>query len=249
MKEVILSKRSQTFIEDLRVYLFSSGKKEEEIEEIVTELEDHLIEAEKRGKSTEDIIGKSPKTYMQQLSNEMKIDYKTWMKYFVIIIAGVFSISIIGDILNGPISYSLLEIGGSLVISLLFIMLTFWVFKLVSSRSLTYGIQGLLFFLLAIVPLGLFIGLEFATRSITTPVVEFGLIGTWIAGGLTVVFLISISIWAKTLVLPVIAAFLVLPEYLLGFTSMNEETMLIWSTIITYAGIGAYVLFTAKKSK
>lgn len=249
MKEVILSKRSQTFIEDLRVYLFSSGKKEEEIEEIVIELEDHLIEAEKRGKSTEDIIGKSPKTYMQQLSNEMKIDYKTWMKYFVIIIAGVFSISIIGDILNGPISYSLLEIGGSLVISLLFIMLTFWVFKLVSSRSLTYGIQGLLFFLLAIVPLGLFIGLKFATRSITTPVVEFGLIGTWIAGGLTVVFLISISIWAKTLVLPVIAAFLVLPEYLLGFTNMNEETMLIWSTIITYAGIGAYVLFTAKKSK
>lgn len=249
MKEVILSKRSQTFIEDLRVYLFSSGKKEEEIEEIVTELEDHLIEAEKRGKSTEEIIGNSPKTYMQQLSNEMKVDYKTWMKYFVIIIAGVFSISIIGDILNGPISYSLLEIGGSLVISLLFIMLTFWVFKLVSSRSLTYGIQGLLFFLLAIFPLGLFIGLEFATRSITTPVVEFGIIGTWIAGGLTVIFLISICIWAKTLVLPVIAAFLVLPEYLLGFTNMNEETMLIWSTIITYAGIGAYVLFTAKRSK
>ncbi|WP_042221111.1 HAAS domain-containing protein [Oceanobacillus manasiensis] len=249
MKEFELSKRSQTFIEDLRVYLFSSGKKEEEIDEIVTELESHLMEAEKRGKSTEDIIGKSPKKYMEQLSNEMKIDYKTWLKYYVIIIAGVFAITIIGDILNGPISYSLLEIGGSLVISLLFIMLTFWVFRLVSSRTLTYGVQGLLFFLLAIVPLGLFFGIEFADRSITTPVIEFGTIGTWVAGGITMIFLIGVSIWAKTFILPIVAAFLTLPEYLLGFINMEEEAMLIWSTIITYAGIGAYLLFSLKRTK
>ncbi|AVR00827.1 hypothetical protein OBCHQ24_18085 [Oceanobacillus iheyensis] len=248
MKEVILSKRSQTFIEDLRVYLFSSGKKEEEIDEIVTELEDHLIEAEKRGKSTEEIIGNSTKTYMQQLSNEMKIDYKTWIKYFAIIIAGIFSITILTDILDGPLAYSLLKIGGSFTISIIFIVLTFSVFKLVSSRSLSYGVQGLLFFLLASVPMGLFIGLEFADRSIATPIVEFGITGTWIAGGLIVIFLIGVSIWAKTLVLPVITVFLVLPEYLLGFTNMTEEAILIWSTIITFSGIGAYLLYTAKRN-
>ncbi|WP_404456315.1 HAAS domain-containing protein [Oceanobacillus kapialis] len=249
MNQFELSKRSQSFIEDLRVYLFSSGKKEEEIDEIVTELEDHLIEAEKRGKSTEDIVGKTPKTYMQQLSNEMKLDYKTWIKYFAIIVTGAFSITIIDDILNGPLTFSLLEIGGYLAISIVFIFLTFGIFKFVSSRTLSYATQGLLFFLLAIVPLGLFVGLEFATRAITSPVIAFGHTGTWIVGILTIIFLVGVSIWSKTLILPVVVVFLTLPEYLLGFTNMNEEAILIWGTIITFSGIGAYLLLSLKHIK
>lgn len=43
-----LSKKSQNFIENLRVYLFSSGKQSDEIEQIVNELEIHLAEAEKK---------------------------------------------------------------------------------------------------------------------------------------------------------------------------------------------------------
>lgn len=43
-----LSPESRKFIEDLRLYLFSTGKSDQEIEDIVAELEDHLWEAEKR---------------------------------------------------------------------------------------------------------------------------------------------------------------------------------------------------------
>ena len=36
-----LSAKSTRFVEDLRVYLFSSGKKDVEIEDIIHELKDH----------------------------------------------------------------------------------------------------------------------------------------------------------------------------------------------------------------
>ncbi len=71
-----LSMKSTKFLEDLKIYLFSSGKKNEEIDDIIRDLADHLYEAESNGKSIEQIIGSSPKEYMQSLSAEMKTDYK-----------------------------------------------------------------------------------------------------------------------------------------------------------------------------
>lgn len=81
-----LSKRSQDFLENLHLYLFSSGKNSDDIDDIVRELETHLFEAKKNGKSIEKIIGKSPKEYMKMVSNEMIIDYRTWFKYIWIIV-------------------------------------------------------------------------------------------------------------------------------------------------------------------
>src|SRR5699024_9109279 len=93
-----LSYKSRKFLEDLRVYLFSSGKDSNEIEQIVEELEIHLIEAEKNGKSIEKIVGHTPKEYMEQLSNEMPVDYKSWFKYVLIIISGAFSFTLANDL-------------------------------------------------------------------------------------------------------------------------------------------------------
>lgn len=115
--EVKLSEQSKTFIENLRVYLFSSGKNSDEIEEITEELENHFSEVEKRGKPIEKIIGKSPKEYMEMISNEMVIDYRTWFKYILLIIIGVFSITIIREVLEGALSYSILKIIGHIAIT------------------------------------------------------------------------------------------------------------------------------------
>lgn len=72
MTTINLSQESNRFIEDLRVYLYSSGKKESEIHEIIEELEVHLFEAEANGKSIKQVVGNSPKLYMQSISKEMK---------------------------------------------------------------------------------------------------------------------------------------------------------------------------------
>ena len=67
MVQIELSTQSRDFLDNLRTYLFASGKNEHEISEIVEELEIHLNEAESNGKSIEDIVGNSPQEYMKSL--------------------------------------------------------------------------------------------------------------------------------------------------------------------------------------
>ena len=88
MVQMELSDKSRKFVDDLRLYLFSSGKNDQEIREIAEELEDHLHEAERNGKSIEQIVGASPKEYMVSISSEMNIDYRALAKYIPLIFIG-----------------------------------------------------------------------------------------------------------------------------------------------------------------
>jgi len=243
-----LSEKSKTFLGDLRVYLFSSGKNSEDIDDVVEQLEVHLVEAEKNGKSIDKIIGDSPKDYMNQLSSEMTVDIKSSLKNISIIILGAFSFFIIGDAINGNLAYSLLELFGYLVIALIFIVTVFVAFKYISGRGLSNLQQMMVLFPVTMLLMGMFIGLIYLNRSIETPVIQFGTTGTIIVASLTAILLIIGSWRAKTAVLPIILTLLYLPEYLLGFSTMQETTQLTVGMFISYAGIAIYVFIAFKKS-
>src|SRR5690625_5036172 len=178
MKTYELSRESKKFLEDLRVYLFSSGKNEEEIDSIIEELEVHLLEAEKQGKSIDKIIGQSPKEYMEQLSKEMDVDYLAWLKYIPIIIIGAFSFNIIDDMIKGELAYSLLEIFGHIFIVGIYMFTVFKVFKYISANNVSRMMKGIMFVIISTLPVGLFFGLIYLNRAVETPIIHFGLIGT-----------------------------------------------------------------------
>ncbi len=247
--ELKISKKSQDFLENLRVYLFSSGKQSDEIEGIVNELEIHLSEAEQNGKSIEKIIGKSPKAYMEMVSDEMVIDYRTWFTSIFLIILGSFSITIYPNLLKGNLSYSTLEIVGHIVIAAIFIVTIFTGFKYISTTNKSLKIQGLIIGGIAILPLTLFVGLTFLNSAIDTPVIYFGNTGSLIIGVITTLFIIGFSIWAKSWTLIIIVALLTLPDYFLNLTTLQFETQLIISTIITFVGIAIYLWISIKLEK
>lgn len=247
--ELQLSKKSQYFLENLRLYLFSSGKNSDEIEDIVRELEIHLSEAEKNGKSIEKVIGKSPKEYMKLVSNEMIIDYRTWFKYICIIVLGLFSYTVFPDLLEGNLSYTVLEIFGHIVIGTIFIASVFTGFKYISTVSQSIRKQGMVLVGIAILPIALFVGLIYLNKAIDTSVIYFGNTASLIIGLIMALFIISVSIWAKTLALIIIIALLTLPDYLLNLTSLQYETKLIVSTIITFGGIAFYLWILSKLEK
>ena len=157
MEQMQLSDKSKKFIDDLRLYLFSSGKNDQEIKEITEELEDHLYEAELNGKSIERIIGASPKEYMMSISTEMKTDYKAWAKYIPLIIIGAMSFSVIGDFLQGTLRYSLLKIIGTLIYSIIFLVGVFTAFRYMASNQVS-KIKEFLILLLPIFISTLFFG-------------------------------------------------------------------------------------------
>lgn len=55
----------------MRMYLMSLGKIDKEIEAIMNELTVHALEGEKDGKTVRQILGDSPKSYVQALSKEL----------------------------------------------------------------------------------------------------------------------------------------------------------------------------------
>lgn len=244
-----LSKESKDFLENLSVYLFSSGKNDDEIDSIVEELEVHLLEAEKNGKSIDNIIGKSPKQYMKQLSKEMDVDYSAWLKYIPIIIIGFFTVDLITDIMQGDLSYSLLEVFGDAFIMALYLVMVFGAFKYIAASNASLKIEVTILLLVSMVPIGLFIGLIYLNKLIETPMIHFGLTGTIMVGVFSLVFIIALSIWAKTWILIVVVSFITLPEYLLAQTSLTSDTQMLLGSLITFGGIAIYFWVTHQREK
>ncbi|WP_223703135.1 HAAS domain-containing protein [Sutcliffiella deserti] len=248
MANLTLSKESKQFIDNLRIYLFSSGKKTKEVEDITQELEIHLFEAEKQNKGIEHIIGNSPKAYMEQLSNEMSFDIKGWAKFVPLIILGAFSGLVLKDALLGTIEYTFLELIGNPLICVTLLVVYMFVFRMISSQTLTKVKEFSLLYLTSFLSIGLFIGLLILNRYVETPIVTLSATGNVLVACLAVAFLIGISIWSKTLISIVLPIFYIVPDYLVRFTTFSEANQLILSTIMMYAGIGLYLLFTFKKS-
>ncbi|HLS35535.1 MAG TPA: hypothetical protein VK061_04815 [Bacillota bacterium] len=238
-----LSKESEKFIGDLRVYLFSSGKNETETEEIIDQLIVHLHEAEKDGKSIEQVVGSSPEEYMAMISEEMEIDYKQWSKYAALIIFGSFAIKIFTDLLNGPLSYSMLAISGHVVITLLSLGLIFSIFRLIATKDFKERTQFMLILPIVLLPIALFVGLIFLDRAIETPTIHFGSVGSTIIGILAALLLIAISIWAKVWILVIITLALVLPTLILQFTNLSEEIRIATGSLISFVAILIYTIF------
>jgi len=211
-----LSPASVRFLADLKLYLLASGKNEQATQDIVTELENHLQEAEADGKSVSAITGASPADYMKSIASEMTTDYRESFWLLFQILAGVFSFLLFQDLLDGPLSYSLyFLVGFILLISSLLIVL---------SRCLRYSATHhpskrpfLLFGLSMGVIFLLLIGLFLTDSQVTSPTIHF----SWLTSsttGLIAFLLIGYSAYrAKTWVLPLgLLAYLV-PQFFLRY--------------------------------
>jgi hypothetical protein len=142
-----------------------------------------------------------------------------------------------------------LKIIGTIINSILFLGGVMFAFRYVA-RNQVSKIKEFLIFTLPIMISMLFIGGVLIVDSFyKTPVINFGLAGSYLVGFIFLLFIIFYSVWAKTAVLPVTLIALHLPTLLLSFTTFNEETRLITSMLITYLLMGLYLLYVVKKEK
>src|SRR5690606_34768592 len=107
---MVLSKDSQEFITNLRLYLMTSGKKDSEIKEIAEELRAHLEDAESRGKNLDTVTGGSPEAYMKNISSEMTTDFYGLVKLMPMFILLSIAYFITGSAVRGDLSFSLLKL-------------------------------------------------------------------------------------------------------------------------------------------
>ena len=244
-----ISMESRDFLENLRVYLISSGKKEIEINEIIEELEDHLYEAEKNGKKIDDIIGKSPKEYMEQVANEISFDLKGVVKFIPIVMLGAFAFILTGKAIRGFLEFSIIDLVGYPLIFLLYLLITASVFKYVSSRHLTKIKERILLGTTSLFPFVLFMVLLYLNSSINTPAIEFGIIGNIVAISCAAIIFIWIAVWSKSWVTIIIPILLFLPEGMVNLTTLEDKTKAILHTTIPFALIGIYLFILWNKER
>lgn len=107
-----LTKKNLKYYEDMLVYIrLSYDKSEQETEEVLSELLDHLLEAEKEGRSAEDVFGEQPKKYADEIIGELpKMVTKQRLKFFVMIILYFFAAYTIFDSVFAVISHYLFNV-------------------------------------------------------------------------------------------------------------------------------------------
>ena len=67
-----LTKGNLNYYEDMILYLrLADNKSEQEIEEILAELLDHLIQAQQEGKTAQQVFGDNPKQYLNEIIGEL----------------------------------------------------------------------------------------------------------------------------------------------------------------------------------
>ncbi len=241
-----LSNESQTFLMNLKLYLVSSGKKESEVEDIVTELEDHLYEAEKNGKNVASITGQTPKEYMAQLADEMSFDRNVILKYVPIVMIGGFAYFLMGEAVNGKLAFSLLELVGYPVLSLFILFMIAMGFRYIASRKPSKIKEKLIYTLLGIVPIGLYSALIIGNRYVLTPEFHFGWFGNLVAVFFSIIVLIGMAIWSKAWFPVVLPFVLYLPQIIINDLGFQESTKAILTSLSIPLFVGGYLLIHLK---
>jgi len=227
----MLSKKSEEFIDNLRMYLMLSGKQEREIQELITELEVHLLEVEKSGRSIEDIIDLTPEQYMASLKKEMKTDYKNLIKLLPIYFLGVIAYFLMGPAIRGEFELNIIQVVGFTIIAILGL----GVYVIFLQRAGRKQFSKKKFFL------GGMIASSIVTISAVLLLlgsyllVDPFFIGDWKSDVMVIVICVCIfiatAIWSKAWVPIWLPAILFIPDVFTRFTSWSAETILVISMV------------------
>lgn len=219
-----LSKESQTFLDNLRIYLFASSRKEAEVIEIMEELEDHLYEAEQDGKSVEHIIGKSPKAYMKEIEVEVEKDSRFWLIFVPLIMLNGFAYLIMNKAIADDRSYSLLALIGSPAVFVITILLLFSLYRIIAANKVSKKVTLFLYLLMGTVPTAMFIGILLTDLFIETPAITISpLMNTVVIIAACLIFIAAALYW-KAWISVVVPAVLYIPQIILRYTNINEES-------------------------
>lgn len=176
-----LTKSNLKYYEDMLVYIrLSYDKSEQETEEILSELLDHLLESQKAGKSAEDVFGDNPKKYADEIIGELpKMVTKERLKNFTMSILYFFAAGTIFSCISTVIGYYFFHeesltkeifLGSFTFKTILSIPVAFFLLYLVIQilrwtcfKKINKVIEFLLFWLFGIFSIGIFMGLIFIT--------------------------------------------------------------------------------------
>lgn len=246
---MMLSKESEEFIANLKMYLMTSGKNEREIREISQELRNHLEDAEIHGKTVDSVTGGSPETYMKNISNEMKLDMFGILKTLPMLILLLAAYFITGSAIRGDLSFSLLSIIAYPLIALFGVAaLIYFLRKMSISTWSTRKTMAILMAVQAAIIISL-VGVLFFDIFMLEPFYVPSREVMWIITAAGIAAFIVGALWSKSWITIILPIFLFGPDFVMHFIDVTVKQQLIISSSTLYIGLAFVILFMFLKNR
>ena len=250
----MLSAKSEQFLIELRMYLIQHGKSDADINDIVGELESHLLESEQNGKDVESIVGKDPKQYMKTIGEALPTDKQELLilipATILVILAYLCYIPAIAG--NFQISQNIL-LWGSFPVLFSLIMFSFVLFKGFPKFHASPVKLGILISLVNVLVVGVWVGSYFwinqrtdSNYFIATSEQSYGI------AAVCILIFISYAIYTKSWITIIVAAVMTISpvgEKLIP-KEVNEDPFYITWTVVGILLITALlIVYFVKKKK
>ncbi|MDS9997903.1 DUF1129 family protein [Bacillus atrophaeus] len=223
----MLSKETTQYLNDVRVYLMTTGKSEKEVQEILDEMTVHAIEGEKEGKTAAELFGHSPKQYAQTLSKELPNHLKESLSLAFSMFVGILSYFVLNDALSDQLDYSLYKLAGYPLCVLVNMILLILVLRLTVGKKKSSFLWLYAFGMTSVALPALMMLLD---KVYGTPAVSVGQTGRWIVMAAAALVIIGLCFRAGAKLPAVLPIFVIITHVLFdGLKWTSNEAQIIQS--------------------
>lgn len=246
---MMLSRESEEFIANLKLYLMTSGKNDKEIRDISEELKGHLEDAESRGKTVDSVTGGSPETYLKHIGSEMKTDVFGILKAAPMLILLLIAYFLTGSAIRGDLSFSLLTLIAYPLIA--FLSLAAYIYFLRKMSIRTWSTKKTMFIFISVQAITIIslVVVLFFDIFILEPLYIPSRETMWIIAAAGVATFIAGALWSKSWITIVLPLLLFGPDFVMQFMNVTVTQQLIASSSTFYVGLALTVLFLFLKNK
>ncbi|KEP29975.1 HAAS domain-containing protein [Bacillus safensis] len=163
----MVSKETRQILLELQLYLISKGKNQGEIDELMDELTAHAVEAEKDGKTGEDVFGGDPRGYAYELAKELSGNHKDWVPFVSAFLIGSLFYMILADAISQNLSYSWFALIGYPLVLVANVIMIIVMFR--ASAFQTSSRVFLYFWMLGIFQLTAMVTIKLLDQKVGTP--------------------------------------------------------------------------------
>lgn len=244
----MVSKETRHILLELQLYLISKGKNQDEIDELMDELTTHAVEAEKDGKTGEDVFGGDPRSYADELSKELSGNHKDWVPFVSAFLIGSLFYMILSDAISQNLSYSWFALIGYPIVLVANVIMIIVMFRATafqtSSRIFLY------FWILGIFQLTAMVTIKLLDQKLGTPLLVLTSGQRW---GVILLMLLCIVVFnaiLKANVVSLIPLIFFGPQLIfewIGWTSPSVILLQSLLSIVILIGLMLIVLRRANK--
>ncbi len=242
----MVSKETRHVLLELKLYLISKGKNQDEIDELMDELTTHAVEAEKDGKTGEALFGGDPRGYADELAKEMSGNHKDWVPFVSAFLIGSLFYMILSDAISQSLSYSWYALIGYPLVLVVNVIMIIVMFR--ASAFQTGGWAFLYFWILGIFQLTSMVTIKLLDQKLGTPLLVLDSGQRW---GVILLMLLCIIVFnaiMKANLISLIPIIFFGPQLLFEWIGWTSPSVLLLQSLLCIVIIIGLVLIVLRRT-